>query len=201
VISGRKHGALVRAFFAVDLSDAARGCCADLAGKLEAAPDGEGVRWVRPESLHVTVRFLGNVETESVPQLAEYVGDELQDQKPFRLRLGALAAFPSPRRPRVIALSLEPEEPLRELAERVERGVVATGLAPEKRAFRAHLTLGRLRNRRFPSLEAASGDEAEPFPVRDVVLYQSDLERTGPRYTPLERLSFGAAAAPELVSP
>jgi 2'-5' RNA ligase len=133
--------------------------------------------------------------------------------RPFALRLGSAGLFPTPRRPRVVALGLEPAAPLEELAGAVERAVVAEGFAPEERAFRAHLTLGRVtarprsgraasrrraesgppHGRRFPSV-AAAPLPAEEFAVEEAVLFRSELSPAGSRYTPLERIPLAGAS-------
>jgi 2'-5' RNA ligase len=90
-------------------------------------------------------------------------------------------------------VELEPEAPLLALAECVEAGVVAAGLAPAPRRFRAHLTLGRVRGRRLPPLELPALGAGE-IGVHEVVLFQSDLGRDGSRYTPLAKLPLSSAA-------
>jgi 2'-5' RNA ligase len=185
--SARRLGAAVRAFFAWMPPEGARHALAALARELRARPDGDAVRWVRPEGYHVTLRFLGNVPTAAVPALAEAVGDALAGSPRFTVTLGATHAFPSARRPRVVVIELEPEAPLAALAARVEAGVVAAGLPAEKRRFRAHLTLGRVRGRRLPALDAPAPD-AGPLEVGEVVLFRSDLGESGSRYAPLAQL-------------
>ena len=106
----------IRAFIALELDDFLRRAAAGVAAALRKRPDGDGVRWVRQETLHVTLRFLGDTDPAAVPELAARVGEQLAAVAPFALRLGRLGAFPSPRRPRVIVLHLEPEEPLVGLA-------------------------------------------------------------------------------------
>jgi 2'-5' RNA ligase len=180
----------VRSFFAVALSEEARGAAAELAGRLRGSARGEGVRWVRPEGYHLTLRFLGNVARESIAELAEQVTAQVAPLAPFEVHLGAARIFPSPRQPRVVAVAVEPEAPLASLAERVEHGVVVAGLPAERRRFRAHLTLGRVRNRRFPSVDGAAAIGSPAFPVEEIVLFQSDLHRTGAVYTALERIAL-----------
>ena len=120
--------------------------------------------------------------------IAGSVAGEVASVAPFALELGAVELFPSPRRARVVALEVAPEGRLTELAGAVQRGVVEQGFEPEERPFRAHLTLGRVRNRRIPSLEGVPAPAAPALAVRDVVLFQSELARDGARYTALERL-------------
>jgi 2'-5' RNA ligase len=90
-------------------------------------------------------------------------------------------------------VELEPEAELLALAERVEVGVVAAGLEPSPRRFRAHLTLGRVRGRRLPPLDL-SARSADPIDVHEVVLFRSNLGRDGSRYTPLAKLPLASAA-------
>jgi 2'-5' RNA ligase len=163
-----------------------------VARELRASPGGDAVRWVRVEGLHVTLRFLGDVETGRIPELVDRVRAETSALGPFRIRLGGVHAFPSARRPKVLVLDVGPVEPLEELAEAVERGVVAAGFAPESRRFRAHLTLGRVRGRRLPSATSALTPEEAAWDVREAVLFRSELHHSGPRYTALERLPLGA---------
>jgi 2'-5' RNA ligase len=185
----------IRAFVAIDLDAEARRAAAGWLAQLRAGSDVSAVRWVRPEALHVTLRFLGNVAASRVEAIARAVGAEVARIAPFELALGTPKLFPSPRRPRVVALELEPEAPLAELAAAVERGVVAAGFEAEARRFRAHLTLGRIRGDRAPALGAASAPAAR-FRVGEAVLFRSDLSPSGSRYTPLERMPLGGTVHP-----
>ena len=185
--SARRLGTAVRSFFAWEPPAAAKLALAALARELHAREGGDAVRWVRPEGYHVTLRFLGNVATAELPALARAVEAALAGAVRFPVTLGATRAFPSARRPRVVVIELEPEAELAALAARVEAGVVAAGLPAEKRRFRAHLTLGRVRGRRLPALDAPIPD-ASTLDVHEVVLFRSDLDRDGSRYTPLAQL-------------
>ncbi len=181
----------MRSFVAVPLPEAVRVATAALAVDLAGRPGGEGVRWVRSDGYHVTLRFLGNVPVDQLPELAEAVGVAAASIKPFSLSVGPPHPFPPGQRPKIVALSLEPQQALIEIADRVEQAVVGLGFAPETKRFRAHVTLGRIRNRRFPSLDGLSSPLNAEWPVKEIVLYRSDLEREGARYTPLTRCPLG----------
>jgi 2'-5' RNA ligase len=189
----RSREGWIRAFFAIELGEAARRAAADVARRLRESPGGDGVRWVRPEALHVTLRFLGDIDPARPAALAGRAGLELAGLRPFRLRLGPVELFPLPRRPRVVALGLEPAAALAELAEAVERAVVAEGFAPEEHPFRAHLTLGRVRERRFPEV-AGVAVPAEEIAIEEAVLFRSELSPAGSRYTPLARVRLGGGS-------
>lgn len=187
---------MLRTFFAVEIGDAARREASAVARRLAAEPGGDAVRWARPEAYHVTLRFLGPTPRTQVPVLAAAVRSAVAGSAPFSLRLGPLHGFPSLRRPRVVVLDLEPADPVVALAAKVEAAVVASGFAPEERAFHPHVTLGRVRerSRRAPLLDARLGPaDPAPFDVSSIVFFQSVLAPGGSRYTPLERIALGGA--------
>lgn len=188
--------AMLRTFFAVELGDAARAAAVDVVRALRRFPSADLVRWVRGEALHVTLRFLGATDPARIPALVREVGARVAAAPAFELSLGAVQLFPSPRRPRVVALHVQPEAPLAALAQAVEAGAVAAGFAPETRAFRAHLTLGRIRDGAAPPAEGAPPPPPSPFPVREAVLFESRLGAGGSTYLPLERLPLGGSDHP-----
>ncbi|MBW2240470.1 MAG: RNA 2',3'-cyclic phosphodiesterase [Deltaproteobacteria bacterium] len=196
---GRRQGSLVRSFIAVPLPEPVRVGCAALAVDLAGSPGGEGVRWAHSEGYHVTLRFLGNVASEELQELGERLTDVVAEVTPFSLSLSAPFLFPKGRRAKVVALGLAPEGPLAELAACVERAASASGFEPDSRGFHAHLTLGRIRNRRVPALEEVSAPAA-PWTVSEVVLYRSDLARDGAHYEALTRCPLGSEMPAAAVS-
>ena len=183
----------LRAFFAIELAAPARAAAGDLLHALHERPGADRVRWVREENLHVTLRFLGDIATDTVPALLHAVAARTAAIAPFSIGLGAVHLFPSQRRPRVVALAVQPPEPILELAAAVEHGVVEAGFEPEPRRFRAHLTLGRVRPRqKLPDVTGPDTPDADPTRVREAILFRSELHRSGSRYTPLGRAPLGA---------
>ena len=185
----------LRAFFAVELCAAARASAADVASALRSREHGDGIRWVKPENFHVTLRFLGQVPQERVPSVARCAAYAIAagEQGPFELRLGELDALPSRSRPQVVVLDVTPSEPLQTLARSLERSLDEAALATprrrETRPLRPHVTLGRVRrNRRSPSLDPPRPVDPAPTRVEEIVLFQSELGSSGARYTQLERI-------------
>ena len=191
----------LRVFFAIELDGPARRAVADVSSVLRARPGGDAVRWVPRENLHVTLRFLGDIAPAQVASLVAHVRAQTEALAPFALELGALGSFPPARRPRVLLLELTPLAPLVALARAVERGVVSAGCTPEPRAFRGHLTLGRVRERGEPPSLAALAVPPVVFDVTESVLFASELHPSGSRYTPLERVPLGGAGASRPQSP
>jgi len=188
----------VRAFFAIDLDERARRAAAAVADQLRACPGGDAVRWAREETLHVTLRFLGDVDGGRIARLAGCVRAQTAALTPFRFQLGGVRLFPSRRRPLAVVLDVGPAEPLAELADAVERGVVAAGLGPETRPFNAHLTLGRIRKKRFSLVTGGVTSPGESFPVNEAVLFKSELQPSGAHYTLIERAPLGGEPSPLL---
>jgi len=188
---------IVRAFFAIDLDERARSAAAEFTDEWRARPGGDAVRWVRAENLHVTLRFLGDIDCDRITRLAGCVREQITALSPFRLQLGGARLFPSKRRPLIVALGVGPAEPLAELAAAVERGVVAAGFDPESRPFDAHLTLGRIRKKRFPLVTGEVTTGGESCPVNEVVLFKSELQSSGAHYTPIERAPLGGEPSPQ----
>ncbi len=173
----------MRVFFAIDLDERARSAAAEITDQLRACPGGDAVRWVREETLHVTLRFLGDIDCGRIARLAGCVREQTATLSPFRLQLGSARLFPSRHRPLAVVLDVGPAEPVAELADAVERGVVAAGFGPESRPFNAHLTLGRIRKKHFPLVTGDVTGSGESCPVNEAVLFKvscNPRERTTP---------------------
>ena len=175
--------ATVRSFVAVELSDANREA---LAAHLEECRRlAPGYRWVLPDSLHMTLRFLGHLE---LPALDRVKG-ELQGVcgAPFRLALAGRGTFGTRSAPRVIWLGVgEGRDACRALAGAVEAACQAAGLEPEARGFRGHVTLARQKGEGVRLPELPELPPLAPWTVDEFVLYESRL-RGQPRYVALER--------------
>lgn len=189
----------VRAFVAVEISPDVRGkarrLIADLAGTTA------NVKWVEPENLHFTLKFLGEVPLLDVPQICAAVSKAVADLPPFDVQAHGAGAFPTLERPRTVWLGVdEGVEGMRQLHEAVERSLAPLGFRREQRLFRPHLTIGRVRN----STRAGIHDLAERIAAQrkfaggatdvcEVVVFSSDLRREGPSYEPLSHARLGGA--------
>ena len=134
----------MRTFVAIDISDAARQAVAEMVSQLHAM--GNSVRWVRPESLHLTLKFLGEVPEERAPELIRALEESISGIGPFEYRLTGKGCFPNCRRPRVLWVGVEnPGREIFHLQERVEDAFGKIGFSRERRPFTAHLTVGRVK--------------------------------------------------------
>ena len=157
------------------------------------------MRWIPAPNLHLTLRFLGDTASEAIPRVLAAVEQSLAGRPEFDLNLAGIGALPSPSRPRVVIARLQEDARLTELAHAVERAAVACGFAPEERSFRAHITLGRFqrlrRGERRAPVAIERPVETATFPVRNVVLFRSDLRKEGAHYTEIGRVALAASRA------
>jgi len=146
-----------------------------------------GVRWVRPEGVHVTLRFLGWCEPAALERLEPLLAAVAAACPPSDARIGAVGVFPE-RGPRVIWLSVELPEPILALQRECEKAAVQAGFPAEPRPFRPHLTLGRFKER--ASRPLLTMDELGTTRLDHVVLFRSQLQSGGAVYTPLARFAL-----------
>lgn len=189
----------IRAFLAVPLPLAVVHYLGRVSQALSVGwPDG-WVRWVQPQAMHITLRFLGDSAPRQLTDLTAQLTPLLQTQPAVDLHLGVLGCFPNPKRPRVLWAGVEGAVAgVARLAAQVEAVVAAGGWVPEPRPFQPHITLGRLRPERQPAgLRLPVGQPLTPLtiPVQAVHLMRSDLRPEGPRYTLLQAFSLAPADA------
>ena len=154
----------------------------------------EGLRAVRPEGIHLTLKFLGDVPESRVDEIWCAVSEAVAGQRRFEVSTGDFGAFPNARRPQVLWVGIGGRlEPLIRLQEDVDAALGGLGFPAETRSFYPHLTLARL-DRRMPAhvrrmsldaLEATGRSAGMRIPVRSVSLVQSILGRGGARYVRL----------------
>ena len=186
----------LRAFLAVSLPDEARDCARQAIESLRSAvPDG--VRWVAPESQHLTLKFLGEIHEGHVDRLVERAAAKLASASPFEVALAGFGAFPSAREARILWLGVSRgSAALAKLARKLDSAARVTGAERERRPFAAHLTLGRLREPARVELERLSPPTSVAWTVAEVVLYESRLAPDGARHVPLAHLALGAGVEP-----
>ena len=173
-------------FVALNLPDAVRRALWEATSPLRDL--GLPVRWVRPDGIHLTLKFLGEVPQEGVEDLHSALGRAAKGGRSLPLALEGFGAFPTVERPRVIWAGIDADPGIELLQHQVEREFEPLGFAPEGRAFRPHLTLGRVERDAHPREFARLGtalaalDYRETTLVDAVDLMQSTLQSGGPVY-------------------
>jgi 2'-5' RNA ligase len=187
----------MRAFIAIDLPNEVRAALADAQNALRKTR--VKVSWARPENIHLTLKFLGEITDEQRVAIESALASLTVHHRPFTLSVAGAGGFPSLKSPRVIWIGCnEPTGALPKLQAEVETAAEALGFPREDRAFTAHLTLGRVK---FPKPDPALTSAVELLKnksfgevrVSEVHLIQSQLRPEGPIYTKLSSHPLRAA--------
>jgi 2'-5' RNA ligase len=187
----------MRTFVAIELDEPCRAALAEALQALRGLPDA--VRWVRPEQLHLTLKFIGDMAQADLAATVEALARAGADVPPFSMAVGGIGGFPAAGRPRVVHVDVrEPGGALVRLQQNVETALAeAVGLKKERRRYVPHITLGRVRRqgRCGPVDELARALETQQFGTVDVgqfVLMRSDLRPEGAVHTPLGHFPLGS---------
>jgi len=151
---------------------------------------GGDVRWVRPEGIHITLKFLGAVAPQRLDQVNTAVRAGIAGVPAATIGVQGIGGFPSLQRPRILWVGLRDDGTLAELARRIDVALAALGFVEEKRPFRPHATIGRVNSwRGWTAIEKRIdehiNDDFGDSALREVIVYRSTLQRGGAVYTPL----------------
>ena len=194
---------MLRLFVAIELPGGVRDAIGGTIGRLRAADAGDALRWVRPESVHLTLKFLGSVEQERLPAIKTALRLGVRDAAPFELRTGELGSFGGRRNLRVVWVDvLGDTNALTTLAARVEAALQPLGFPAEPRPFAAHLTLARVRDdapspereRIHALLPRVESGVVPAFRVTSCSLMRSTLQRGGAVYEALSTYDLEGTA-------
>ena len=185
----------MRTFIAVEVPDTIKNKIAELENRLKGT--GTDVKWVEPGNIHITLKFLGNIEAAYQPAVVrDGLSEALDPMRSFDLTLGRVGAFPDLNRPRVFWVSVrDGRDELTAMQQRIESELHTRGFVREERPFSPHLTIGRVRSPRglakLTDLVRTAAFETEPFPVTRVAVVKSDLKPGGPVYTVIDHVELG----------
>jgi RNA 2',3'-cyclic 3'-phosphodiesterase len=152
------------------------------------------LRWARPEGMHLTLRFLGDATPDEIDHMATLLKPVAAATEAIEATVAGLGLFPDRGRPRVLWLAISADEPLLRLQASCEAAAVAAGFPREPRPFRAHLTLGRWRDRVPRSSLPVVG--LGPTRFATLTLFKSDLRAGGSVYSTLARWRLGEKESP-----
>lgn len=194
-----------RLFLAVPLPDGTRAEIGDLSTRLQKGARFTTARlsWVQPDSIHLTLAFLGDTAPEKVEAIAAAAGRAAGGFSPLRIEIKRLGVFPDWHRPRVLWAGLRDrthqiETLQRALADALER----IGLPSDRKPFRPHLTLARIKSLAGLEplrsiVESHQEYRLTPFGAGELVMFRSELNPAGAIHTPLGRFAFSAAPPPD----
>ncbi len=191
------HMQSIRSFVAIPLPTGVRSAAARLIHRIR--DPGDGIKWVPTDNLHLTLKFLGDVENVQIPEVCDRIREACGGVPPFELRFAGTGAFPSLERPRTLWVAIDdPSENLRRLVGELESGLAELGFKPEPRDYRPHLTLGRTRSRTrrtapevIQRLQAEQDVRLGEMQADTVQLMGSFLEKRGPSYQVMDTIELG----------
>ena len=185
----------LRAFLAVDPPSNIYDEIVRIQERLKKAITGD-VRWVRPEGIHLTLKFFGWIHESDIANISQVVKDKAANMKPLALNVRRLGVFPTVTRPRVLWLGIDGDtEALIRLQKEIDDGLLPYGFGKEDRPFKPHLTLSRIKEPKGLTglVEAMKKNEdytAGSFTADGLTLFKSDLKPTGAVYTKLVHFPF-----------
>ena len=182
----------IRTFIALELPPSLISLLAKVQENLQSM--GLRAKWVRPENIHLTLKFLGNINPADIDNIGGAMMDAVDDFAAINLVAGGVGVFPGIKRPRVIWVGLGGQIQLLFTMQHVlEDNLAALGFKKEKRPFKGHLTLGRFKQSVNPNtirrvLQEFGNLAIEEFTARRVIFYKSDLKPTGAVYSQLQQV-------------
>lgn len=190
----------IRTFIAIELPDEIKRYLTELENRLR---DSTAIpaKWVNPEGIHLTLKFLGNVNSNKLNGITKVLENAAASVTPFALNIKEAGAFPNLRKVQIVWIGLDGDtEPLKLLQSRIEDGLVPLGFSREKREFTPHLTLARVRDTASPAEREQLGsaiaglatDSACSFKVTSVSVMRSQLSREGARYSQIAGIRLPA---------
>ena len=184
--------AATRTFIAVEVSDGVRGRAAELIRRLRAS--NAKVSWVMPENMHITLKFLDEQADDQLAIICRAAMEAVKQLQPFEFCCRGAGAFPNVRRPRTLWIGVrEGADALRQVQQCVDDELAGHGYAKERRAFQPHLTIGRVRSGGAAVetlgqlVQKAEDFQAGSVQAKEVLVFGSFLQRSGPRYEVLAR--------------
>ena len=191
---------MMRAFIAVKIPGEVKGKIQEEIGRLSTLVHDGSVRWVRPEAIHLTLKFLGEISNSNLGEIRQSLEREVARHPFFTLRVGGFGCFPNRRRPRILWIGITEEAGLlTQVQTAIEKELVPLGFEKERRPFHPHLTLGRV-GRNISSSDISQIQEAVEafvvgqigqFEVRELHLIRSILKPSGAEYSTLEEYHLG----------
>ena len=187
----------MRAFIAIELPKEIRDSLANLQDKLKST--GADVKWVEPDNIHLTLKFLGEIDDQKLDKITSILENIAKDKNYFHICISSLGAFPRISSPRVIWVGIDTgEKETKEIVKALEGKIEKIGIPKEDRPFSSHITIGRTRSalnlqklaKGLETLESDLKIKVAEFDVTKITLFKSTLTPKGPIYEVLKEASL-----------
>jgi 2'-5' RNA ligase len=196
--TGTPNDGTWRVFCAIEIPEEIRGEVAEHISRLKRAAPEAQASWSRPDNIHLTLKFLGNIRQTQVEQLSKAASRAASSCVSFGIKLEQTGSFPTHGSPRVLWIGISDQDAkLSELHARLEDECAREGFEKEARRFHPHLTVARLRKPQGARSLALAHRELEFNPadivVSELLVIRSELGQNGSRYTTISRHPLGEA--------
>lgn len=187
----------MRTFIAIELPSKIKESLANVQNKLKAT--GADVKWVEPQNIHLTLKFLGEIDDKKLSRIAEIMNEIVENNNPFDIRISSIGAFPKIDFPRVIWVGVEKgNKETKEIAKALEDKICEVGIPKEDRTFSSHITIGRTRStlnriklvQELKNLAIGFEKDNLDFSVTKITLFKSTLTPKGPLYEALKETNL-----------
>ena len=189
----------MRSFIAIELPKEIKDTLAQIQETLKK--QGADVKWVEPKNIHLTIKFLGEIDEQKLAKVISIMEEAVKDKNTFSLRIWSLGAFPKLDYPKVIWVGLKQgDRETKIIAEGLEEKITKLGIPKEKRSFSSHITLGRVKSNLnrlnlvtvLKNLEGSLEKENLEFVATKITLFKSTLTPQGPIYDALKEINLKA---------
>ena len=186
----------MRTFIAIELPNEIKNSLSRLQEELKASQ--ADVKWVKPENIHLTLKFLGEIDDKKLEKITKIIFDIAKEKNKFQIRISSLGTFPKIDFPRVIWVGVDiGDKETKGIAEELEEKIAKIGIPKEDRPFSSHITIGRTRSslnrenlvRDLKNKAELSGEKLE-FYATSITLFQSTLTPHGPIYEALKETNL-----------
>ncbi len=183
----------MRTFIAIELPKEIKDALARLQEKLKST--GADVKWVEPDNIHLTLKFLGEIDEQKLDKIALILENIAKDKSSFHICISSIGAFPRNSSPRVIWVGIDKgDKETKEIAKQLEEKIQKIGIPKEDRSFSSHITIGRTRSalnlqklvQELKTLENDLGIKGMEFDATKITLFKSTLTPKGPIYEVLK---------------
>jgi len=186
---------MIRTFIAIELPEPIKTALGEIQGELRRTQ--VDVSWTKPSNIHLTLKFLGDLDEKRVEVLRKATCQSMTNAKSFALSTGSIGFFPNQKRPRVIWIGLDGDIPtITDLQEKLDHDLAAAGFPAEDKPFSPHLTIGRFRTSKnlnaLVDKISKMNFKAMPFTVNHITIMRSHLNPAGAIYTPLEKCALAS---------
>ncbi len=187
----------MRTFIAIELPREIKDALSNLQEKLKKS--AADVKWVEPQNIHLTLKFLGERDIKSIEKITQILEEATRNKESYRARVSCIGAFPNTSSPRIIWAGIDKgDSETREIVKELEEEIAKIGIPKEERPYSSHVTIGRTRSpknrdsliRDLKNLQDKFGLETLEFTVTKITLFKSVLTPRGPIYEPLKEVNL-----------